>query len=164
MKQRTIPIDEAEVAELREFARTMLQIEIEGREPKHVLRSKIKAAGYHADKITLFDASSVEAAEDRRDARGRRVFKKTDEATGREREYVRILIPQEDKPGGDEPVPAGVNGRIMYIPRGEPQDVPVEYVEALENAVEFVYEPYNGEGLGGLKPPREVKSYPFQYA
>lgn len=163
MKQRTIPIEEANLAELREFARTILQIEMHNRETAQQMRAKIKEAGYHADKITIFDATSAEATKERRDAGGRHVFKKTDEH-GREREYCRILIPNQDKPGGEEPVPVGVNGRVMYVPRGEPHDVPVEYVEALENAVEFIYEPYDGNGLGGLKPPRTVKSYPFQYA
>ncbi|WP_422028171.1 hypothetical protein [Roseovarius sp.] len=163
MKQRTLKIEEAAPAELREFAKTILQLDLDGREGADKLRSKIKEAGYHADTITLFDMASADVKAAQADSKGRRTFMKKD-AAGKDREYVKILIPTQEKAGGEEPVPVGVNGRIMYIPRAEVVEIPVEYAEVLENAEEFIYEPYDGNGLGGLKPPRVVKSYPFQYA
>ena len=42
---------------------------------------------------------------------------------------VRIILE-----GDGEPVPVGVNGRIILIPRGEPVWVPEAYLSVLDNA------------------------------
>lgn len=46
-----------------------------------------------------------------------------------------ITIHPSDGIGGDEAVPIGLNGFMYQVPRGEPQEVPVELLEILENAV-----------------------------
>ena len=79
------------------------------------------------------------------------------------RDFVRVQIHTSDKPGGEEPIQLGVNGKLMFVPRGEPVEIPLEYASVLANAREWVYDEYR-DGMGGLKKPREVHTYPFSYA
>jgi hypothetical protein len=75
-------------------------------------------------------------------------------------EKVKILIARTEDAGGDEPVPVGVNGPIMLVPRGEPVEIPYAYYEVLKNAVKDIYDPLPD---GGMNPvPRKVPAYPFQ--
>lgn len=159
MKGNKIAIEDADLGQLKTFAQTVLGLEFPRNASGQVVRGKMQEAGYNADFITLFEKVQPGAAShvDGHSARDASRFERDG------RTYYRILIPNEEKPGGEDPVPVGVNGRSMFIPRGVPSEVPEEYVEVLENAQAYVYEPYSGEGLGGLKPPKVVKSYPFSY-
>lgn len=163
MKTERIPFNEADKRQLTNFAKVNLGLDIDGRASETEIRSAIQRAMPDIQEIILFDMHSQEATQGVRSERQSATFMKVDE-NGREREYCRILIPIEDKPGGEEQVPVSVNGIRYDIPRGSPQDVPVEYVEALQNAEYYVYEPYTGEGLGGLRKPKVVKRFAFQYA
>lgn len=74
-----------------------------------------------------------------------------------------ILIAKEKGPGGSDPVPVGVNGSIMLIPRGRKVEVPEPYVEVLRNAVQHIYDvAMDASGLVvGLKgDPEQVPLYP----
>lgn len=46
-----------------------------------------------------------------------------------------ITIHPSEGIGGDEAVPIGLNGFMYQVPRGTPQEVPVELLEILEHAV-----------------------------
>lgn len=46
-----------------------------------------------------------------------------------------ITIHQSEGIGGEDAVPVGLNGFMYQIPRGEPQEIPVEVLAILENAV-----------------------------
>jgi hypothetical protein len=83
---------------------------------------------------------------------------------GVDREYARILIHRSDKPGGNDPVFVGVNGVAMYIPRGEPVAVPIEYVRILQNAVEHHYPEARDMRAEPLGQPELVSAYPFSWA
>lgn len=76
------------------------------------------------------------------------------------RKMVTIMISVQELPGseGKEPVPVGVNGKVMLIERGKPQTVPVEYVEALRNAVKLSPIVDDNGKLIGMTP---VPTYPF---
>lgn len=165
MKSQKIAVSEATLPQLKAFATTVLGLEVARNATQDIVIGKIREAGYNLDHITVFEevTPSQRGRTEGSDAKASARVVKTGQ-DGRERVYYRILIPNEEKPGGEEPVPVGVNGRSMFIPRGQPVEVPEEYVEVLENAEAYVYEPYDGNGLGGLKPPRAVKSYPFSYA
>jgi hypothetical protein len=79
-------------------------------------------------------------------------------------EEVLLTIPIQDKPGGDEPVPVGHQGRVIWLTRGELISVKKKHLRILERAVEFRYEWDQKNPLGGLTPPRKVHSYPFSMA
>jgi len=74
---------------------------------------------------------------------------------------VRINIGIQEEAGGNEPVPVGVNGKIMLIPRGKDVDIPESYLEALQHAVTYKYDSLP-DGMGINPVPREVQLYPFQ--
>jgi hypothetical protein len=48
---------------------------------------------------------------------------------------ARITIHPADGEGGHDAVFLGLNGYAYQVPRGEPQDVPVELLEVLEHAI-----------------------------
>lgn len=73
---------------------------------------------------------------------------------------VRISIARQEGPGGADPVPVGVNGKIMVIPRDEDCDIPYPYYEALSHAIKKVYDPMpDGNGYNPI--PRLVPEYPW---
>ena len=51
--------------------------------------------------------------------------------------------------GDGEPLPVGVNGRILLIPRGEPVWVPEAFVGVLDNAVHSKLDKHN-DLIGGM--------------
>lgn len=68
-----------------------------------------------------------------------------------------IVIHQSDTDGGDKAVFVGVNGVGYQIPRGKPWDVPVEVIEALNNAVVTRY----SSGKDGTVVPMNAPRYAF---
>lgn len=154
-KTKTVPISQASTAQIREYGALVMGLELSPKWNRSQLLSKMQSAGFDRDEIELIDHGS--AVQERPEV--------TPEAATvtdtKGREYVRVLIATEDKPGGDEPVPVSVNGKCMWIPRGEEVPVPKEYFLVLQNAVQFIYPEFDGEDLGGLKQPRKVQSYPF---
>lgn len=155
---KKIPIAEASVDQLRSYATLALGLEIHHASGKDKVLAKMVEAGFSMDFITEFDAPTAPVASVPGSPRGpvsRRV-----RADGREEVGIRIEV--SDKPGGDRDIYTGVNGKPVHLPRGVAFWCPVEYVEALDHAVEHVFSEYSG-GDGGLEHRREVKSYPFAY-
>ena len=155
-----IAIADASVEQLRNFAEVGLQIEVPKTANSAVITSRLREAGFSGDDIPLIKVQSPTSG---KTSFGNSVFK--DPETGRQ--MCRINIPTQEKPGGQEPVPAGVNGVVMLLPRGQDINVPVEYVEVLKNAVSYHYKPYTGfnadgsMSLGGLDNPDKVEEFPF---
>lgn len=77
----------------------------------------------------------------------------------RKRVYVGLRIPESNSPGGKHPVPVSVNGIRFDIPRSMDCWVPMEFYRALDNARRWDYL----ENERGLKEPREVHDYPFNF-
>jgi hypothetical protein len=164
-------IETVPVSVLRDYARTTLGLELADTTKRNDIIGKMRSVGFTADMIEVpgdpeqLQRPEATAADEngpvrfKRDAQGQIV--KGD--GGLPVKEYRILIPKEDKPGGEEPVYVSVNGVAMWITRGEQHWVDEKYVEALKNAVNFVYPQYE-DGLGGLGTPREVQSYPYQIA
>ena len=159
--KKSIEIEKASIEQLRVFADIVLQIETSEKNTRQQIIGKIKQAGYNRDTIpsnlSIPSAPPVDLGPQSATA----ALRAREEEDGNV--FYRILIPMEDKPGGEDPVEVMVNGSRMAIPRGEPHKVPEKYVEALQNAKKFVYDEYI-EGLGGLGQPRVVMSYPFSFA
>lgn len=171
-----VKIADASVDQVRRFARVDLGLEIHENANKQGIVGKMREAGYSLD-FVFIDAQAeppTPSGANLRPGGPRQIRPRIRVENGEE---VRVLDPEtkepqsevclqvhtQDKPGGEEPVFISVNGRGMWVPRGETVWIPTSYAHVLENAKEEVYEPYNGEGNGGLRPPREVQSYPFSY-
>lgn len=171
MPMEKIDIGEATLEQLRAFATAYLGLEVKPQTNRDGLRGLIRQAGYEAAFIFTMPEQTQPGAHTRPEGpmnvrpRLRADGKPSiDSATGKPENEVRVIIHVQDKAGGDEPVSLNPNGRTMYVPRGEAHWIPDAHHEVLKNAKELVYEEYTGDGLGGLKTPREVQSYPFSYA
>lgn len=169
MPVERVKIDKATLPQLHDFAVIIFGLEVPEKATKADILSVIDAAGYTQDTIPLLKKSSeIPVLSDANgDPRPRTFMHKFN--GGAERECVAITIPEQDTPGGEEPVPVSVNGQQLWIPRNGRQVIPIEYVEALENAEKFIYAPISADTTMqqmemGLREPRVVKEYPFSYA
>lgn len=167
-----LPIADATPEQLRTFAETVLQLTVPARATQQSILGKIGEV-WTQDTILIDDAASGEPVGAQRsgnmvnvrprvDKDDKPVMTTNDKGEPVQEEEVHVLIHVSDKPGGDEPVFVSINGRGMYVPRGEKCWVPRKFIGALIDAVELHYPEYTG-GDGGLEKPREVPSYPFSF-
>lgn len=172
MDVKKIELAKATKRELEWFVRHVLQLEMDdGDKTVAELRAMVSRA-WPQDYIIKPEKSDIYPKQCDSSGQGRpNTFEaEWPEGSGKKRLCCRVVIQKMDPmvyPGGDEPVPVGVNGTAMLIPRGEPVTIPVEYAEVLENAEKFVYSEYDPSsdfGRGGLREPQIVKEYPFSYA
>lgn len=153
------PLDEASPAELRAFATSALGLEVGKTASRETLIAQIRTV-YSGTEIRLYaDPATPREAPAR--LRRERPMEKNPKRT-----EVAINIHRSDKPGAPDPIWAAVNGIGMWLPRGREIWVPEEYVEVLQHAEEFIYDEYDPDvdkGVGGLREPRRVQSYPFSF-
>lgn len=155
MNFKKIPIDEATEDQLRNFGRDTLGLTLPPNCKPETLRSKI-AAAWDKDFISL----PVDTPDNQAVPAGSAPLPVTDEQAPPKPGYKRIHISVTEDAAGNEPVPVGVNGKVMLIPRGKDVDIPDAYFEVLNNAVTWKYDPLPD---GGINPkPREVRVYPIQ--
>ena len=150
---KTISLNDATATEIANFASVMLGIPAEARMGKEKIIAKLRAAGYSKNDITIPQdeapaAQTIAPAPTHLEAGP---GKKT-------RKMITIMIPEQDAPGGSEPVYTNVNGVTLLIPRGVDATIPVEYEEALRNAVAIHY---TSNPDGGLGAQRRVPQYPY---
>lgn len=160
MSDERIKVADATAEQLRTFAVRIMGLEVSDRANRQQVIGKLQEAGFTAETIPALDAQAAPAG--RRLGGGgpqRRVRPGTEADPVYE---VCVTIQATEQPGGQEPVRCEVNGRAIFIPRGEPVWIAEKYAEVLENAVQYVYEEYS-DGLGGLSAPRKVPSYAFSY-
>lgn len=139
-----INIADATATQLAEFASVDLGIpDLNPRIGKDTILARMSQAGYSDTTIEVEAAPLAKAPAGGAPASG---------------EKMTILIAVQDGPGGSEPVPVGVNGQIMVIPRGKPVDVPKAYVHALSNANRAHWETNSN---GELTTMRFVPTHPF---
>lgn len=144
---KKININEATGPQLVAFAQGVLNIEgIRPNMAKAEMIAKIRSVGYDQETIEVEEAAPASTA-----------VSEGTKASGEK--MVRIMIPSEDKPGGDQHVPVGNNGSVMLIPRNLECDIPYRFFTVLRDAVREVYDPLPEGGLG---PARKVPAYPFQ--
>lgn len=160
---KKIPLNEATAHQLISFAQSVLGITLKPTEKIEAMRAKVSEAWAQPD--ILIDEPAADEP-----AKTRSVKVPTQQAVDTELphgEMVSIQIALEEGPGGRDPVPVGVNGRIQLIPRGQPVQVKREYVEVLKNAEKATYDPLfdaNGNPAGYNPVPRMVPMYPWSYA
>jgi hypothetical protein len=151
MSDKKIKLNEATEPQLRSFAESYLGMTFPANTKPETIRAKVMAA-WTKEEIMVEDEEPKAAltGQPPRTPKGKEPSP----------DKVRIIIQRTEEAGGDEPVPVGVNGKIMLVPRGEEVEIPVSYFEVLKNAVKDIYEPIKE---GGINPvPRKVPSYPFQ--
>ncbi|MBP2230823.1 hypothetical protein J2847_004132 [Azospirillum agricola] len=156
-KDITVKIATATVEQLRYHAGVVLGLDL-GPNPNikaETLRAKISSAGYGRDEIvvpdSLGDAGETPAA-DQVPAHA------VDPGSYQRGPRAQILIERQEGPGGDRGVFVAVNGKSIIIPRGKPCDVGVPYVEALQNAVQTVYDMDDEGNISS----RDVPLYPMR--
>ena len=166
LKFQEIEIAKATRDQLTQFA-VLLGLEIT-KQNKDDIITLIKSAGYESNTIcVVISASSPQsrAGGDPMQTSEVSVWSGQDEfGLKRARRMIYILIPNQDRPGGDREVPVSINGTTLYIKRNTRSLVPEEYVEALDHAVETHYDsnpdPVAEDPFSG--PPRHVQRYPYQ--
>lgn len=154
MAMTKVAIAQASQKQLLHFARTIMQLDVRDNATPNELRSKLRAAEYKEDFIE-YEAEGVD--EPKRIANAKPIDAETATPAGKP-EKVKIQIAVGNNKGEDQPVFVGVNGKGMFIPRGEPVEVPYAYYEALNNARQYRY---SSNEQDGLQAPVEVPTYPF---
>ena len=155
MAMKKIPLAEATREQLQHHAEAVAGINLgpnRDNVKRETLISKIQQVGHEEVMVAEPDASADAVAEDMAQAdqaamkrtQGRRAI---GGASSRSDPVIQILIPEEDKRGGDRPVPVNVNGTTILLPRAQPIDIAYRYYEALENARQTLYDqnPETGE-------------------
>lgn len=131
-----IKLEEASATQLAHFARVTLGLEIDHRKGRDNILNLMASTGWSETEIEVEDESQTRAQES------------VPAAPSGPRKMVRIMIPNQNEPGGKDAVVVGVNGRVARIKRGVPVDVPEEYVKVLLDANKVVYEKGpNGEPI-----------------
>lgn len=149
-------ITDADAKQLRTFGKIFLGLDIEGNETINQMKSKLQTAGYEHDYIV-----SAEPEAQQPEGVSRPVsYREVKMPSGEMQKQVCIQIESANMVGGDRPVPVGVNGQAMLIPRGRPVWVPESYEEVLRNAVEDHYDQTDS----GLGTPHKSRSYPYSIA
>ncbi len=150
---KKIPIGEATEDQLRLFAINTLGIDIKASAKEETVLARVKQAWDKPD-ITIAESESEHVASKAVPQPVTDAQKPT--ASG----MVRLILGVTEEAGGNDPVPVGVNGKVMLIPRGIECEIPERYFEVLQHAVTHKYDPLPD---GGMNPiPRKVPLYPFQ--
>ena len=161
MQQKTVKWDEATLKELKMFASGVLGMTLGPNIGEETLRAKIRQA-FPGDKITIM----VLDGEDEAVAADAPVPPSEAPAQGKALRgsssvndpKVTITIAEAEGAGGKRPVPVGVNGVMMLIPRGRPVDIPYRYFDALSKANKTLYEQ---DETTQEVISTDVPSYPF---
>ena len=167
-KTKMTPIGEVSRSELARYAQIAGGIEVGDRDTPAVILTKMAQAGLkptHIPKLPVGPPPRANMTHTQPgDVPATSIFihptKK--DRHGKERKFCRILLHLDPRPGGDRPVPVGVNGNVMFIPRGKDCDVPLEHGQALLHAIEYHYE-QNPDIEGGLMDPIHVSAYPVSF-
>lgn len=156
MAKKTVKLTEATAVQLATFAQINLGLDnANHRLGGDKLRAMIATAGYQSDEIEIDEADPAlqEAATQHPDDRGVASVPKEKVA------LVKIRIPAQSGPGGSEDVRVAVNGVLLRVRRNTDVEVPIHYVEALENAQKAEYD--KDENGSPVFPPRMVPTHPF---
>ena len=152
---KEVKIADATADQLREFGNLYLGLAFDRDTPVDVMRTQIgKAVQKSTITVGIDPKPRVRPREAAAQSDGEAV----------QSDYVVIRIQSQNEPGGEQPVPVGVNGSVMLIPRDQDARIPRSYYEVLKNAVVDRYEPeiVNGLMVGMKSEPRRIPAYPVQ--
>jgi hypothetical protein len=149
------PLADASLEELRAFAQNYLGIKIHPFMKVENARAKVREA-------TSKDSITVEVPDEIMPIAGSAAGDAIIPFAAGDDEMVRVEIFPTEAPGGDEPVPLGVNGAVIWVKRGQPERIPRRHFEVLKHSVETrYYMQTDDEGLP-VMVPREVSAYKYQ--
>jgi hypothetical protein len=158
MASTTVPIDKASVKQLRAFAQNHLGMDPHPSSNRETVLALIKAAWDKPD-IILPNEDAPEAVQPAEKVVAPAVVAQAEK--NKVEKTVTVFINVTEESGGSDPIPVGVNGRIMLIERGKNQVIPESYFEVLMHAVEHRYEPMqDGRGMNPI--PKQVPKFPLQ--
>ena len=165
MQQKTVPWGEATMDELKTFATAVLGMTVNYNIGEDTLRAKIRPA-FVGDSITIMvkvqekpaDAPAPAPEAPKVGNEAPKVGKPLRGSSAEKDPKVTITIVEGEGTGGKRPVPVGVNGVLMLIPRGKPVDIPYRYYAALQLAIKTVHE--QDEATQEIIST-DVPSYPF---
>lgn len=140
-------IADATASEVADYARTYHGLDVRHTMGKDRIVAELAKVGYAADEITVEAPAAVAPKQS---------LKPEDFGS---KEKLVIHIPEQEGPGGSDPVFVAVNGRGILIPRNKNVSVRKPYVEALEHATKRVPVKDANELITGW---RDVPSYPFR--
>lgn len=180
---KKIPINEASAKQLRYHAEVILGIEsIAHSANRGMIQAKIEAAAPGTAEIQIEDeidspaqteaeansaVAAIEAEAEKAAAVGERAsavhgLSARQAAQHHHDPKIEINIPQTAEAGGKDDVPVSVNGIQWTIQRDKWVTVPYRVFEALNHALQTLYE-HSNDDLGRMKvDERSVYSYPFQ--
>lgn len=133
-----IALEEATIPQLKKFGTEVLGLSFKVNESKPSILSKIATVRHDLEEIDIADDEEGDAAQTKSaPAVAATPVKKArfHSTSGKFDPVVTLNIQIEKAKGGERPVPVGVNGTVMLIPRGKDVEVPYRYFEALEKAV-----------------------------
>ena len=145
-KIKTVAIENATDDQLRTFAAENLGITLKDTEKRPALLARIRGA-WDKPEITVSDVEPIQPK-----------AKQAENANTGSDEFVTVLIERQEEPGGEEPVFLSVNGRALWVPRGEPARIRKPYFDVLKHAVKTVYEQTGTDEIRS----RNVPMYPFR--
>lgn len=174
-----VKISEATDAQLLDFARNVLNLDVDGRNSRATVITQIKAV-HDGDTITVADAEtglSGKASdkpdgkpEDIETQRRKRQQNRANRQLGDagsspmpmqgafDVPHYEIELMKAQGPDGDAPVEVWVNGRLLVIPRAQRVEIPGPFLTALQNAVMVEFQ--QGEKFGDNG--REVVTTSFE--
>ncbi|MCP4547037.1 MAG: hypothetical protein GY835_11280 [bacterium] len=153
-KTKTVALRDATLDELLYFANTVLGLNAPKNSKEDNLRGKIMMA--HDGDITVPpDLSEALPSETATPATSVRAMK-----PGSSKDDPRVLlnISKGEKEGEERPIPVGVNGVVMLVPRGEDVEIPWRYFLAIKAAVKTVH---TQNTKTGDMDSRDMPSYPY---
>lgn len=157
-----IALADATEAQMREFATNHLGLEVKPSDNASKLRVAI-AKAWSEPTIIVSEAGAAQAQTEAVSAKPKAAAPVRSSGAlvpkdSHKDPRVTLIVARQEGPGGDRPVEVAVNGTLILIPRGEPVTIAYRYYEALNNAVQTIYEQdRDGEVIG-----RDVHAYPFQ--
>ena len=144
-----IKLSAASGEQVRKFASEVLGLDIKTADTIGSIRAKI---------ATVWEGDEIDVEEGGKLAKVQVMPIETKDDDGSE--MVRVIIQKTSGVGGSDTIFASVNGRAIWIPRGEPVDLAKKYFEVLQNAVEAIYDQLPDGGIN--TEPRMVPVYPYQ--
>lgn len=157
MSKQKISIHDASDAQVLDYARNVLNLDVDGRSSRTTIMAKI-AAVYDGDTIEVDapkaagkaepeDAAPEDVETKRRRQQKARAARQLGDAGSAPMQmqgasdvpHYEIEVMKSSGPDGDAPVEVWVNGRLLVIPRAKRVEVPGPFLDVLQNAVQVEY-------------------------
>ncbi|MEM9049869.1 MAG: hypothetical protein AAGC92_14250 [Pseudomonadota bacterium] len=157
--KKHVPLSEASVEQLREFAKTAQGLDIHhATTKKESILARLQESGYSRDYITVDEDGALPQGLKKTDPGDMRMALGENAESFKKR--IRILIPESDDQNMLKYAPVSVNGYAIIIRRGVAVDIPYPHYRALMTSREKVYETDADGRLTGEY--RFVPAYPLQ--